>query len=377
MLFAPRRNVDAHNDGVGVEKGSPHLQRPPSGNTDFQHSDRAVAVRCKMSFVDVEVVTPFVNFFPGVACKERPQAHFFLRFSFIQRNKSSESRCGLIWEFSGSAIAIIYFCYFKTPCIMYGDWVENLDTLKEEFRVAKPFRHIVIDSFLDAVMATKIAEEFPKPNNNWVLYDNPIEKKYSLNQVSPDLLMTTKLFDDLLSDEFVRYIRHVTNIDVEIDPYLHGAGLHYHPRGGKLDMHLDYSIHPITGKERRLNLILYLNREWKDSYGGHLQLWNREFTRCEKKILPCFNRAILFETSDISYHGMPAPLQCPEEDGRKSIAMYYVSTPRTQVVHRPKAQFFPLPGQQVGDGMRKLYEIRASRNITTEDVMKYCPEYHS
>jgi hypothetical protein len=74
---------------------------------------------------------------------------------------------------------------------------------------------------------------------------------------------------------------------------------------------------------------------------------------------------------------MPAPLQCPEEDGRKSIAMYYVSTPRTQVVHRPKAQFFPLPGQQVGDGMRKLYEIRASRNITTEDVMKYCPEYHS
>lgn len=261
---------------------------------------------------------------------------------------------------------------------MYGSWVKTLDILREDFRASQPFRHVVIDSFLDGDVVTKLAQEFPEPTDEWVHYDNPIERKYSLNRVSPNLFWVTKFFEDLQSDDFVRRIRHITNIDdVEIDPYLHGAGLHYHPRGGKLDMHLDYSIHPITGKERRLNLIVYLNREWKEAYGGHLELWDRAFTRCEKKILPCFNRAVLFETSDISYHGMPAPLVCPEEEGRKSIAMYYVSPPRAHVLHRPKAQFFPLPGQEVSDGLRKLYDIRASRIITPEDVKKYCPEYRT
>ena len=258
---------------------------------------------------------------------------------------------------------------------MYGEWIQNIDILNEKFLVAEPFCHVVIESFLDSITAQKLADEFPEPNHQWAHYNNPIEKKYSLNRVPADLVWTTKLFQDLQSDAFVSKIRRLSGMDVEIDPYLHGAGLHYHPRGGKLDMHLDYSIHPITGKERRLNLILYLNQAWNEAYGGHLQLWDKDFTRCVKKVLPTFNRAILFETSDISYHGMPAPIVCPENEGRKSIAIYYVSAPRDQVVHRPKAQFFPLPGQRVTEGLRKLYDIRASRLITATDVKQNCPDY--
>ena len=125
--------------------------------------------------------------------------------------------------------------------------------------------------------------------------------------------------------------------DLENDPYLHGAGLHFHERGGKLDMHLDYSIHPLSKKERRLNLILYLNEYWKESYNGGLELWDKAYThRCET-ILPSFNRAVLFQTSDISYHGLPTPIACPTDTGRKSLAIYYVSNSRDNVVHRSKA----------------------------------------
>ena len=104
--------------------------------------------------------------------------------------------------------------------------------------------------------------------------------------------------------------------------------MHALKRGGKLDMHLDYSIHPHLKLERRLNLIVYLNSGWKEEYGGHLALWDSEMKGCVVKAAPIFNRAVLFQTSDISYHGNPEVVQCPETMMRKSIALYYLTPPR-------------------------------------------------
>jgi hypothetical protein len=112
------------------------------------------------------------------------------------------------------------------------------------------------------------------------------------------------------------------------DPCFEGGGLHQIPRGGKLGIHADFNKHRRFGLDRRLNVILYLNKDWRDEYGGHLELWNRDVTRCEAKILPLYNRLAVFGTTDFTFHGHPDPLQCPEGMTRKSLALYYFTNGR-------------------------------------------------
>ena len=216
---------------------------------------------------------------------------------------------------------------------VFGSWVNNLERLNKEFINAKPFPNVEIDNFFKPKIAEILYRVFPKVTDNqkWVIYNNPIEKKYALTDFS-NLQQFKDLFDVLQSDEFVDLIKKISGIEnLEADPHLHGAGLHQHIPGGKLDMHLDYSIHPISGKERRVNLIIYFTKDWEPEFGGAIQLWNEDFSACEKKLSPCFNKAILFRTSDVSYHGLPLPIKCPEGNSRKSIAIYYVSDPRSEL----------------------------------------------
>ena len=99
-------------------------------------------------------------------------------------------------------------------------------------------------------------------------------------------------------------------------------------RGGRLGIHADFNRHPRFDLDRRLNLLVYLNKDWREEYGGHLELWNRGMTHCEVKILPVFNRVVLFSTTDFTYHGHPDPLACPEGMTRKSLALYYYTNGR-------------------------------------------------
>lgn len=263
---------------------------------------------------------------------------------------------------------------------MFGSWVNNLGNLCESFKTAQPYSHVVIDNFFNDTYADKLHEKFPEISHpNWFSYWNPIEKKFAMNNFkSEDLVMIKNLFDTLQSDYFVDLMKKLTGIDnLESDPHLHGAGLHYHPTGGKLDMHLDYSLHPISGKERRVNLIIYMNKNWREEYGGHLQLWNKEFTECVTKLEPRFNRAALFQTSDISWHGLPDPIVCPTDTGRKSVAIYYVSDPRPNITHRLKAQYRPLPNQPIDERLKKLYEIRTTRIIKKEDLDEIYPNWQT
>jgi len=120
------------------------------------------------------------------------------------------------------------------------------------------------------------------------------------------------LWQILQSDQMVDLVKRITGIpNLEKDPHLHGAGLHYHPRGSRLEMHLDYSIHPITGKERRVNLIVYMNGGWEAAWGGDLHLWEGSLEAMRLfavRVAPRFNTAALFRTSDESWHGMPDPV---------------------------------------------------------------------
>lgn len=254
---------------------------------------------------------------------------------------------------------------------IFGSWKDNIPVLHDEFVNAQPYEHVIIPNFFTEDVANQLVASFPDPKDEtfpWKHYDNPIEQKYTLNEFA-SLPCHRNVFDCLQSSTVVDYISHVTGIkQLESDPFFHGAGIHAYPREGKLDMHLDYSIHPITKKERRVNLIVYLNKDWKNEYGGFLELWDAHLQNRTELIMPAWNTAVLFRTNNISYHGLPKPIQCPEGEYRKSLAIYYVSPPTDTALPRYKAEFFPLPDQPTCPKLQKLYDIRKHRLITSEDL---------
>lgn len=258
---------------------------------------------------------------------------------------------------------------------IFGKWINNTSELRNMFINAEPFSNVIIDNFFNEEFCTELLVKFPLlTDSNWYKYYNPIEHKYAMNKFDAHPIYK-KLFDILQSNYLVQKISLITNIEkLENDPHLHGAGIHYHPKGGKLDMHLDYSLHPISNRERRVNLIIYLNKEWNSSWGGNIELFDNDYTKCITSIPPIFNRAVLFKTNDISYHGLPTPISCDENNGRKSIAIYYVSDTKPEIV-RHKANFFPLPNQPVNDNLKNLYKIRNTRLITQADLDQYYPNW--
>ena len=135
--------------------------------------------------------------------------------------------------------------------------------------------------------------------------------------------------------------------------------MHCTKRHGKLDVHIDYSIHPELNYERRINLILYLNSDWDSSYGGNLEFWDTDILNCIKSIEPKFNRAVIFNTSDISYHGHPNPLLCPENKCRKSLAWYFLTEPQADVTERYRAKFVARPSDPID---KETEEFRKKRS---------------
>jgi hypothetical protein len=114
------------------------------------------------------------------------------------------------------------------------------------------------------------------------------------------------------------------------DPELAGGGVHRIHPGGKLDIHADFNWQDSSQLWRRVNLLLYLNKDWQEDWGGHLELWERDLSKCCTKVLPLFNRAAIFNITDDAYHGHPHPLTSPEGVVRDSIALYYYTLDRPE-----------------------------------------------
>lgn len=195
---------------------------------------------------------------------------------------------------------------------------------------ANPFPNCYIDDFFNEKLLEEVLNEFPDlskiADHN---FGNSNEKKlatkgeYKLGPKAKEFIRF------LNSHPFLDFLSSLTGIQNLIpDPELAGGGYHEIKRGGYLKVHADFNKHPKTKLDRRINVLVYLNREWKEEYGGHFELWNKEMTRAEKKILPVFNRMAIFSTTTTSYHGHPDPLLCPEGRSRKSIAMYYYTNGR-------------------------------------------------
>jgi hypothetical protein len=174
-------------------------------------------------------------------------------------------------------------------------------------------------------------------------------------------------------------MKEITGIPtLEADPYLHGAGLHAHGPNGRLNMHLDYERHPITHKQRRLNVIVYMNKDWKEEWNGHIQLWNQDMSECKAKVTPIFNRAVVFQTNEISWHGLPDRILCPEGEFRKSFAYYYVSdfdVVKPMEKSRFNATFVKRPQDPSDPRMEELYALRPIRRIEPDDMKRIWPEW--
>ena len=265
----------------------------------------------------------------------------------------------------------------------FGDWFcsDKIIELNSKFMNAEPFEHIIIPNFLNDEYAEEIYNNFPCDikNNMWYEYKNPIEYKYANDKISNMPLCIKKIFNLLSCRDIIENISKLSGIEnLEYDPYLHGAGLHIHPTGGKLDMHLDYEKHPFLDKERRLNIILYMSKDWKEEWNGETQLWDKNMEKCIVKSPVKFNTAIIFKTNEISWHGLPEPICCTENVLRKSLAYYYISPLCSKKSEnkigndgsgfRTKATFTKRPNDPYDELKEKLYKIRPFRLITDEDL---------
>ncbi len=208
------------------------------------------------------------------------------------------------------------------------DFLTTLGELKQYNR-KKPFPHAVVRNLFEPSFLQDLKNQFPKPDESWWSYDNALERKYAKDKIEETPWRFQQLFTFFSSHAFIYFLETTTGIEGLIaDPTLRGGGLHQITRGGKLDMHVDYNVHPETGLERRLNVILYLNEGWKPEWKGQLEFWNADMTQCKAKIQPELGNLVIFSTSDTSWHGHPDPLECPEGVTRKSCAVYYYTKPR-------------------------------------------------
>ncbi len=241
------------------------------------------------------------------------------------------------------------------------DW----QTLRAAYENAAPFPHVVIDDFFQPQVAEALERDIPPFDDpSWWQYSNPIEEKRALNQWDRFPGTTYRAFT-YLNGDFVACLRTLTGIaELRADAGLHGGGWHLHGRGGKLNVHLDYSVHPKLGLERRLNLILYLTKGWNPAWGGALGLWSHDKDAAGPKELvqavECrFNRAVIFDTTRDSWHGLPEPITCPEGICRKSIATYYLAPVRENASRRGKALYAPYGAQSQDESVLELIRQRA------------------
>lgn len=214
--------------------------------------------------------------------------------------------------------------------------------LKHEYRVAKPFPHLIIDNILPEDTAEAAYQAFPDAEANfWTEYGRFYQKEDTAAKLEaanskgfPDSLR--RVVDLLNSSHLIEFLKSLTGYDdLEYDETLTGGGLNLVPEGGMLRVHADFNYSNELQAFRTVNLIYYLNKNWDESHGGCLELWDPSFKSGPEIVVPSFNRAAVFNTNSVSYHGYK-PVQSHSDGGRKSVNFYYYSKiPRRDVRSKP------------------------------------------
>lgn len=211
---------------------------------------------------------------------------------------------------------------------------DNKEQLRTEYLLAKPFPYLVIDNFCDAAKLEAMYNSIPRLTNksrDYIFAHNKFEKA-NYKELGPLFL---EYYTDLISDEMNDFLSFISNEEVFVDPANHGGGLHQGQKNSFLDMHLDFNYHPLrTNWYRNMNLLFYLNKDWRPDYRGHLKLVDLRSGNKKELAVP-FNRMIIQQTRAYTLHGYDMT-NFPEGQYRTSIATYaytvhqhHVEKPRT------------------------------------------------
>ncbi len=203
----------------------------------------------------------------------------------------------------------------------------NVDELAKHFAQAKPFPFVKIDNFLDRDFAREVAAAMPsfQQANRWGKRFETVNerRKVQLTDTRRFTPPLRRLQEALHSPEFLQVLSGITGIpNLLVDQRMLGGGLHQTGAGGRLDVHVDFNYLPDVRLFRRLNLLLYLNPDWEESWGGELELWDRDIKVCHHSLAPILGRCVIFEINSHSFHGTTR-VSCPPRITRDSIALYY------------------------------------------------------
>lgn len=212
--------------------------------------------------------------------------------------------------------------------------LDAADELRQGFMAAAPFPHVIVDDFLEPSFAAALLASFPAfERGNFIGDDGKPGGKSTLDRIRNTGPAYQRLDGAIQSPEFLAFVGRVTGIEgLLYDPWYLGGGTHENRNGMSLDPHVDFNYHPSERWHRRLNLIVYLNPVWEDTWGGCLELFRDPHVdaRPSRSIGPVFNRCVIFETSEHSWHAFD-PIRLPDEHAgltRRSIALYFYTKDR-------------------------------------------------
>lgn len=243
------------------------------------------------------------------------------------------------------------------------------DSLRATYLAAKPYPHVVMDGFFEEEALDRMVADFPQPQaRDWIAWDTTHERKQTSRGISQLSPYTQLFFLRLCSEPFLEHVRYITGFpDLVMDPLFQGGGLHESARGGWLNLHADWTKHPSLPLTRRLNLIIYLNRDWDPSWRGELELCDSTTKAAGARVSPVFNRAVLFPTTGEALHGFPTPLACPADRTRKSISVYYWSPDPEALKEGAYISF--LPGQKRTRVRALLHSLTPPIAFKARDVL--------
>lgn len=208
--------------------------------------------------------------------------------------------------------------------------------LHSQYISAQPFPNITIDNFLPERTAEALINDFPTHiNSNDFIFNSSFgglhKRQISIDQCNDYYRNFFYFFN---SAPILQFLEGLTGKKGLIgDPYFTGGGLHETTRNGKFAIHSDFQIYEKLKLVRRVNILIYLNKDWQESYFGNLELWDTKCKKLVKSIAPIFNRCVIFNTSSNSYHGHPVPLNTPFGVSRKSIALYYYTSDLADILN--------------------------------------------
>lgn len=206
--------------------------------------------------------------------------------------------------------------------------------LNKQFESGSPCKFVVLENFLEENYASALYENFPPLEDLNVKRKSMNENKkeeYHLERFHPVFTQLQNAINEQQVYDMMSKITAIPGLSSTDDAL--GSGVHQGGPGSFVDIHVDINMNPMKNLHRRINLLVYLNKYWKDEYGGGLELWDKEVKHMGACVLPNFNRAVIMETTDESYHGY-AKINIPDHESRKSFYCYFYTPISGDFVYR-------------------------------------------